>query len=111
MPVKSVEASGTRLEPVWNPSPLALFDGAGAGHLLRDALQTDIDHARTVNELVDDGADDTRHDVVEIVTVLPEEPVSAIGDLLDFEPVVARRHVEVGHRVAAEALEERGWGA
>lgn len=78
-------------------------------HVLRAAMMDDIDHARTVSELVGHAPDATRHHQVDIATVLPEQPVAGIGDLLDFEPEVARRLVASGRRATERQLQVAGW--
>ena len=78
-------------------------------HVLRAALLDDVDQARTVSELVGLDPDATRHHQVEIATVLPEEPIAGIGDLLDFEPAVARQLVASGRRTTRDALRDAAW--
>ena len=79
------------------------------GHVFRDALVRDVDNALTVNELVDESPDATRHRAVRLATVMPEEPISGLGDLLDFEPEVSRDLVDAGRRRAVDVLAAEGW--
>lgn len=79
------------------------------GHLLRDALDRDVDNARTVNELVENAPAGTSHRAVDMVTIIPETPIDGLGDLLDFEPAVARDLIEAGRRLAAEQLARTDW--
>lgn len=78
-------------------------------HVLRRALLDDVDHARTVNALVDSDADSGHHKEVDVLTILPTTPMTGIGDLLDFEPAIARDLVEDGRRTTRRALD--GWAA
>ncbi|HKJ56907.1 MAG TPA: patatin-like phospholipase family protein [Nitriliruptoraceae bacterium] len=64
-------------------------------HTFRSSILTDLDQARTVNDMVEAGVD-TKHQHVELVPVTPEEPISGIGEILDFEPARARRLVDAG---------------
>lgn len=78
-------------------------------HVLREALLNDVDHARTVSALAEEVPGRTHHQPVEMVTVLPEEPIAGLGDLLDFEPEIAHGLIASGRRVTADRLEEAGW--
>lgn len=78
-------------------------------HVLREALLTDVDHARTVSALAQEAPRQTHHQPVEMVTVLPEEPIAGLGDLLDFEPEVAQGLIDSGRRVTTPRLEDAGW--
>lgn len=79
------------------------------GHVFRDALLRDVDNAMTVNRLASRVPEATSHRVVELATVMPDEPIRGLGDLLDFEPAVAADLIEAGRRRAAAVLDERGW--
>ena len=78
-------------------------------HALRAALLHDVDHARTVSELADGAPAHSRHQPVEIVEVLPEEPITGLGDLLDFEPRAARDLLASGRRTTRQRLQDAGW--
>nr|WP_274387572.1 patatin-like phospholipase family protein [Salsipaludibacter albus] len=72
-------------------------------HTFRSSILTDLDHARTVNDLVASGVD-TKHRRVDLVPVTPEEPIRGIGEILDFEPAQARRLVDAGQEAVRVAL-------
>lgn len=93
------------------PAPRSIGDvvALAIGHLVRDALERDVDIARTVNELVEHAPAGTAHRAVEMVTVVPETPIEGLGDLLDFEPAVARDLIEAGRRLTAEQLARTDW--
>ncbi len=73
-------------------------------HTFRSAVLTDLDHAETVNELVASGVD-TRHRVVELLAVTPDDVVTGLGQILDFEPGRARRFLDDGEQAAHRALD------
>lgn len=74
-------------------------------HVLRYALMEDLDHARTVNSLVQAAPEETKHRFVEFVLIAPEPSQDeGIGDLLDFEPERARRQIRTGRELAARAI-------
>lgn len=85
------------------PSSIGDVVAMAIEHVFRSAVLTDLDHARTVNDLVAAGADG-KHRVVELVPVTPDEPVRGIGDILDFEPSRASHFHAAGRRAAADAL-------
>lgn len=78
-------------------------------HVLRAALLRDVDHARTVSELTEGAPTTSHHQPVEMVEVLPEEPIAGLGDLLDFEPEVARDLLTSGRRTARRRMRDAGW--
>lgn len=79
-------------------------------HLLRFGMLKDLDHAATVNELVRANPAATRHREVELVPIVPDDPRSGLGELLDFDPQVARQLIDAGRREAEEALAARRAG-
>lgn len=91
------------------PETLGDVMALAIAHVMRDALWTDIDNAQTVNELAEAAPDGTRHRVVDIETVLPETPINAIGDVLSFEPEIARDLAEEGRRLTAAKLADTDW--
>ena len=78
-----------------------------ADHLLRYSLIQDVDHARTINQLVRADPEATFHRDVEIVVISPPEPRSGIGNFLDFEPSLARELIDDGYEVGRETLRQR----
>jgi predicted acylesterase/phospholipase RssA len=81
-------------------------------HVLRDALVQDVRTADHTDDRVDSEADAGADDgVAEMVTILPEAPIVGLGDLLDFEPQVARELADSGRSLTTAALEERGWSS
>lgn len=103
--------AGTTTEDPGAVPPRSLGDvlAMAFDHVLRAAMLDEVDEARTVSNLVGLDPDSTHHHQCEIATVLPEEPISGIGDILDFEPAVARELVESGRRATQAALEDAGW--
>lgn len=77
-------------------------------HLFRAALVQDVEHTRDINALVAAGHGGTHHRHVEITTIVPERNIGGLGDLLDFEPVVAERLADDGLRIARRRLAEEG---
>ena len=77
-------------------------------HVMRFGMLKDMDHAQTVNALVEAAPDATPHRVVDLVPMVPgDEDRSGLGELLDFDPRRARQLIEHGREVAVEAI--RGW--
>ncbi len=102
-----VVASGAVRHDAAEPRSLGRAAALVVDHVLRYALIEDLDHARTVNELVRHAPDATKHKWVDFVPVVRDEPTDGgLGELLDFEPERARRQVERGRERAREALEE-----
>lgn len=85
------------------PSSIGDVIALAIEHVFRSAVLTDLDHARTVNELVAAGVD-TKHRVVDLVAVTPDDPVQGIGEILDFEPSRAARFHAAGLRAGRAAL-------
>lgn len=103
-------AGASTAEPGPTP-PRSLGDvlALALDHVLRGELLEEVDHARTVSELSALDPQATYHQPVELLTVLPEEPIRGLGDLLDFEPEVARRLVTSGRRTTEQRLQDAGW--
>lgn len=91
------------------PETLGDVIALAIAHVMRDALRTDVDNARTVNELVEAGSGSTHHRVVDLEQVLPETPINAIGDVLSFEPEIARDLAEEGRRITTAVLDRIDW--
>ncbi len=79
-------------------------------HVLRDAVVQDVRTAAHTDDRVD-GDGDGGDDLVEMLTVLPDTPIVGLGDLLDFEPKLARVLADSGRSLTDAALEARGWSA
>ncbi|MFP4235449.1 MAG: patatin-like phospholipase family protein [Nitriliruptoraceae bacterium] len=79
-------------------------------HVLRDAVVQDVRTAAHADDQVDGDGDGGDH-LVEMLTVLPDTPIVGLGDLLDFEPQLARVLVDSGRSLTDAALERRGWSA
>ncbi|HKK69884.1 MAG TPA: hypothetical protein VKA86_01610, partial [Candidatus Krumholzibacteria bacterium] len=79
-------------------------------HVLRDAVVQDVRTAAHTDDRVD-GDGDGGDDLVEMLTVLPDAPIVGLGDLLDFEPQLARELADSGRELTTAALDERGWSA
>jgi len=58
-----------------------------------------------------DGDGDGADDLVELLTVLPDTPIVGLGDLLDFEPKLARALADSGRELTSVALQDRGWSS
>lgn len=102
-----VVATGAVSHDADEPPSLGAAVALAIDHVLRFALLEDLDHARTVNELVGAAPDATKHKHVDFVLVAPEPgPRRGIGDLLDFEPDRARDLIEQGREQTHRALEE-----
>lgn len=104
-----VGASTVDPEPV-PPQTLGDVLALALDHLLRGSMVQDVDHARTVTELVEQAPDATRHRPAELCLVLPDSPITGLADLLDFEPDVAEALVADGRRIARQRLQDIGWG-
>lgn len=102
-----VVASGAIDRDAGDPQSLGEVVALVADHLLRYSLIQDVDHARTVNQLVATDPEATYHEVVEIVVISPDEARTGIGRFLDFEPSVARTLVDAGYEIASGILRER----
>ncbi len=87
------------------PESLGDVIGMIVDHLMRHAMVNDLDHAETVNRLVEAAPDATYHHAIELVPITPERTGVSIGSLLDFEPSVAARLIEAGRREAGPAVE------
>jgi NTE family protein len=79
-------------------------------HVLRDAVVQDVRTAVHADGRVG-GDGDSDDDLVEILTVLPDAPIVGLGDLLDFEPQLARELADSGRELTTAALDEHGWSS
>lgn len=90
------------------PSSLGDVLALAIDHVLRAAMLQDVDNVETVSSLATAGGG-SYHEPVDLVQVLPEEPVTGMGDLLDFEPEIARELVHSGRRRTTERLDASSW--
>ena len=102
-----VVASGAIDRDAADPKSLGQVAALVADHLLRYSLIQDVDHARTINQLVRADPEGTYHREVEIVVISPPEARSGIGNFLDFEPSLARELIDDGYEVGRSTLRER----
>lgn len=101
-----VVATGAVEQQSHEPDRLGRTLGLAVDHLLRYALLEDLDHARTVNQLVRHAPEATKHKLVDFVVVAPERRAGGgLGHLLDFEPSRARDLIEHGRTVTEGVLE------
>lgn len=109
--VERLLVAGSSTEEPGTTPPQSLGDvlALALDHVLRGELLEEVDHARTVSELAALDSEATYHQPVELLTVLPQEPIRGIGDLLDFEPEVARALVTSGRRATRQRLQDAAW--
>lgn len=74
-------------------------------HLLRYAMVKDLGHTRTVNALVAEAPEATRHRHIELVAITPVRDRSGIGELIDFEPARAEMLVSAGRDAVRRAFD------
>lgn len=103
--VAFVVASGAVDRDAATPRSLGQTVGLMVDHLMRTAMVEDIDHARTVNELVRANPEATYHVEVEIVPISPTDDHVGVAHMLDFEPSVARDLIGAGRRAGRAAIE------
>lgn len=75
-------------------------------HLMRYSMVSDLNHARTVNELVAAAPEATYHQQVRLVPVIPPERSAGVGRMLDFHPKHARDLVAAGEAAGQRALDD-----
>lgn len=101
-----VAASGAVERDAGVPQSLGELASLAIDHLMRFAMVKDIDHAKTVNQLVAAAPDATKHRAVEIIDIVPETAHPGLGNVLDFEPSVASQLITEGYRATTRRLEE-----
>ncbi|MDX1659041.1 MAG: patatin-like phospholipase family protein [Nitriliruptorales bacterium] len=99
-----VVASGAIDRDAGDPASLGEVVALVVDHVMRYSLIQDVDHARTVNELVRADPNASYHRDVEIVVISPDHARSGLGQLLDFEPSVARELIDAGYDIARDAI-------
>ena len=100
-----VVASGATERHHGTPDSLGEVISLIIDHLLRFSMLKDVDHTETVNRLVREAPEATKHREIELVTVVPPEAHGGIGELMDFEPSRARSLIAAGREAALRALD------
>lgn len=100
-----VVASGAVDREGRSPGSLGQAVSLMVDHLLRFGMLKDLDHTETVNELVRANPAATRHREARLVPIVPDDARSGLGELLDFDPAVARDLIADGRRAARDAVD------